>query len=191
MIEVSQLKVQKNGQTICHLEQLSVDEGETIALIGDNGSGKTTLLRVLAGLESRFTGTCRVTTSRRETTYLHQQPLLFRGTVLSNARYAQRSQVNPTDWLERLGVDHLANHDARTLSGGETRRVALARALATDAKLLILDEPLADLDPRAAELVCNLLASLADRTIIVASPTPLPEALEARTISLTEHSEVS
>ena len=184
MIEIAQLKVEKQGQTICHLEQMSVAEGETVAVVGDNGSGKTTLLRVLAGLETQFTGKCKLSASRRQKTYLHQQPFLMRGTALSNVKYAHRSRVTPTEWLERLGVAHLAESNSRTLSGGETRRVALARALATDAKLLLLDEPLADLDPQAAKLVCSLLADYSDRTIVLASPIPLPETLQARTISL-------
>ena len=178
MIELSGLKVEKQGQTICQVEQLQVDPGDRLGVVGANGSGKTTLLRVLAGLEIGFSGKCNVAAGRLQKTYLHQQPLLFRGTALSNVRYAHRSADASTAWLERLGVAHLADRDAQSLSGGEARRVALARTLATGAKLLLLDEPLADLDPEATELVCNLLSQLTDRTMIIASPIPLPDALQ-------------
>lgn len=185
MIEIAQLKVERQDQTICQLDELSVAPGEKLAIVGANGSGKTTLLRVLAGLETDFTGKCQVDALNSERTFLHQQPYLFRGTALSNARYAHRSTAEPQTWLEKLGIAHLAASSAQTLSGGETRRVALARALATGAKLLLLDEPLADLDPQAIELVCDLLNDLTDRTIIIASPTELPEAIVDRCFHLT------
>ena len=184
MIEISQLKVEKQSQTICQIAELQVQPGETLAVIGSNGSGKTTLMRVLAGLEQSYSGQCKVGIHYLERTYLHQQPLLFRGTVLGNVHYAWRSEQEPIDWLRKLGVDHLAQRTTLNLSGGETRRTALARALATGAKLLLLDEPLADLDPQATEKVCQTLAELEDTTIVISSPTPLPEQLSAREVFL-------
>lgn len=184
MIQIAQLTVEKESQTICRIDQFQVEAGETVAVVGANGSGKTTLLRVLAGLENTYTGQSRVDASLPQKTFVHQQPLLFRGTVLSNVTYAQRNGTRPQELLTALGIDHLASRSTLNLSGGEIRRVALARALATGPKLLLLDEPLAELDPTAADKVCQLLSTLTDTTIVIASPTTLPESIRARTYDL-------
>ncbi len=188
MIEVSQLQVVREGKTICAVDHLAIDQGSRSAVIGSNGSGKTTLLRIFAGLEQNYTGTCRVTTDNRERTYLHQSPYLFRGTVLANVRYGQQGRGADSQfarsWLDRLGVGHLAARTTQNLSGGEIRRVALARALACQPRLLLLDEPLAELDPTASETVCQVLSSLPNTTLIIASPTELPAALTATTFHL-------
>ncbi len=185
MIEITNLLVERDGKGICTVEQLSVAAGERIAVLGSNGSGKTTLLRVLAGLTDNFSGTCRVAVNCGQRTYLHQQPFLFRGSVLANVRYGQRNgdkhngagQGGATDWLDRLQVGHLAERTTADLSGGERRRVALARALAMRPQLLLLDEPLADLDDEANAIVCETLTQLTDTTIVIASPIALPEGL--------------
>ncbi len=185
MIEISQLQVVRNERTICAVGKLTLAPGERLAVTGSNGSGKTTLLRVLAGLEKDYQGTCRVEAgphARLSTrTYLHQQPYLFRGTVLANVRYGERSRAGKNSeaitWLKRLGVEQLANRTTQTLSGGEARRVALARALACNPQLLLLDQPLDDLDPSATEIVCRVLSELPETTIVVASPMPLPATL--------------
>lgn len=188
MIEISNLRVEREGKTICAVEQLSIAAGDRIAILGANGSGKTTLLRVLAGLEAEFSGTCRVDVARQRMTYVHQQPFLFRGTVLANARYGQREGVgqeaSALDWLDRMEVGQLADRSTVDLSGGERRRVALARALATNPKLLLLDEPLADLDDEAAVIVCGVLKQLTDTTIVIASPIALPEGLADSSFTL-------
>ena len=185
MIEVSQLRVEREGRTICTVEHLGVTQGSRLTVLGSNGSGKTTLLRVLAGLTGDYTGTCRVVPSRHELTYVHQHPLLFRGSVLNNVRYGQRpGGREAVEWLRLVGMEHLADRSTRNLSGGEVRRIALARALALEPKLLLLDEPLAELDNQACDIVCELLESSSDTTIIIASPTPLPGMLGKTTYTL-------
>ncbi len=180
MIDITNLQVERDGNRICVVEQLSISAGERVAVLGTNGSGKTTLLRILAGLANDFSGTCSVAVDCKQRTYLHQQPFLFRGSVLSNVRYGERrgaGQGGASDWLDRLQVGHLAERSTADLSGGERRRVALARALAMQPKLLLLDEPLADLDDEANAIVCTTLKQLADTTLVIASPVALPEGL--------------
>ena len=178
MIEISKLRVEREGETICTVDQLSVPPGNRLTVLGSNGSGKTTLLRVMAGLTDDYSGTCRVIPGHRELTYVHQHPLLFRGSVLGNVRYGQRTGGRDAlEWLRLVGMEHLAARSTRNLSGGEIRRIALARALAIEPRLLLLDEPLAELDNQAREIVCELLDSLTQTTIVVTSPTPLPGAL--------------
>jgi len=181
MIEISQLQVTRGSQAICAVEKLAVTSGEHFVITGSNGSGKTTLLRIIAGLEKNYRGSCRVNVGHRELTYLHQQPFLFRGTALANVCYGQQGRVGgkieALAWLKRLGIDHLAQRTTQNLSGGEARRVALARALACRPKLLLLDQPLDDLDPHATEAVCRVLGELPETTLMVASPNTLPPTL--------------
>lgn len=188
MIEISNLLVQRDGTTICQVEQLSIKRGDRLAILGANGSGKTTLLRVLAGLTKEFSGECRLEVDHRRCTYLHQQPYLFRGTVLANVRYGERTSVGQGSrgdaWLDRLELGHLSERSTVDLSGGERRRVAIARALATQPELLLLDEPLADLDDDAASTVVTALTQLENVTCVIASPTELPAELMTKKLTL-------
>ncbi len=192
MIDIKNLQIQRDSKCICQVDQLSVAAGERVAVLGSNGSGKTTLLRVLAGLANDYSGTCCVAVGCGQRTYLHQQPFLFRGTVLANVRYGERDggvhsgagQGGAKGWLDRLQVGHLAERTTTDLSGGERRRVALARALAMRPQLLLLDEPLADLDEQAQAIVCKVLSELADTTLIVASPVALPAGLVEKNFTL-------
>ena len=188
MIEIHDLRVECGGKTICSVDQLTVGAGEHLAIVGPNGSGKTTLLRVLAGLTAPSAGQCQIAVDLRRRTYVHQQPYLFRGTALSNVRYGEGRKAtdwpDATRWMERLGVDRVAQQSARDLSGGEARRVALARALACQPTLLLVDEPFADLDDDASLVVCNTLNHLGETTLIVASPTKVPPPLTTRMVRL-------
>lgn len=188
MIDINELRVNKNGRTICAVSQLSIKQGERVAVLGSNGSGKTTLLRVLADLETEYEGRCLVGTSPKDRVYVHQSPYLFRGTVLFNATYGLRqrgmskaeSERLAFGWLERMGVDNLSGNRVAHLSGGERRRVALARAMVLKPRLLLLDEPLADMDAEGATAVGAAFDELPECTIVVASPTPLPDGLAMR-----------
>ena len=93
MIEIKQLQVTRGGKTICAVEHLMAKSGERLVVVGPNGSGKSTLLRVIAGLIVDYSGQCEVSAGSRERTYVHQQPILFRGSVLSNVRYGQQGRA--------------------------------------------------------------------------------------------------
>ena len=183
MIEINQLRVVRNGTMICKVDEFSQEPGQRIAVVGANGSGKTTLLRVVSGLERMYSGNCIVSVTNRQRTFVHQHPLLFRGSVRANVCYGLRRGNSSSDvameWLTRLGLRDFADRSAAQLSGGEIRRVALARALARRPKLLILDEPLAELDPAAVDNVCQTLDQLTDTTIMLASPVELPSELNS------------
>jgi tungstate transport system ATP-binding protein len=158
---------------------LDVRAGETLALIGPNGSGKSTLLRVMSLLQTPAEGTlsfrCRPVTAaaslevRRRMAVVFQQPLLADMSVRDNVELGLRFRsVEPHDrrarvgrWLARLSISRLAGQPARTLSGGEAQRVALARGLVLEPDVLFLDEPFAALDaPTRAALVPDLGAIL-------------------------------
>lgn len=194
LVRASDLTVRKADRIICQASELTVSKGEHIGISGSNGSGKTTLLRVLAGIERDFTGTLDVSVEPFECVFVHQAPFLFRGTVLHNVTYGLASRSVPRsqhrskglEWLSQLGMAGFADRHVSGLSGGERRRVALARAGILQPQLLLLDEPLSDLDQSGIECVQHLLTRLANSTILLASPTPLPEGFVERTIQL-EH----
>ncbi|MFJ5227300.1 ABC transporter permease [Streptomyces sp. NPDC088400] len=142
---------------------LDAGPGTTIAVVGPNGAGKTTLLRALLGLTPRAHAELRLgdldVTSlpphRRGVAWVPQNGALFPHlSALANTAYGLRAhgvrraeaRRSAQEWLDRLGVGHLAHRKPHQVSGGQAQRVALARALAARPRLLLLDEPLAALD---------------------------------------------
>ncbi|MBD15200.1 MAG: hypothetical protein CMJ72_08560 [Planctomycetaceae bacterium] len=188
MIEIADLKLTRNDQHILSVDKLQLAPGERLVVLGPNGCGKSTLLRILAGLITDYSGTCQIDVSHSWRTYVHQQPFLFRGSVLQNVRYGYQTRAgqgaSPMDWLQRMGLGKMAHRSTENLSGGEIRRIALARALATHPKLLILDEPLAELDPTSAQTVCRVLNELSDTTVIIASPVDPPPELKSQQFTI-------
>jgi molybdate transport system ATP-binding protein len=157
---------------------VEVGSGEVLAVLGPNGSGKSTLLAVIAGLLEPDRGTVRwrgreltsgsrsVPPAERRIGLLGQDPLLFPHlSALDNVAFGPRARGVAgadrvaSEWLDRFDVGHLAQRRPRQLSGGEAARVALARTLAAEPELVLLDEPLAALDAAAAPSLRQLIAS--------------------------------
>ena len=155
---------------------ISLYPGKCILLSGNNGSGKTTLLKIIAGLETpsraeiELSGNSHswkntIRSIRREIIYLHQQPYLLSGTVESNVSYGlrfthlNRKQLRESvkEALEWAGLADMAKHQAKTLSGGVQQRVAFTRAWILKPKVLLLDEPMANMDIESREQACDLL----------------------------------
>ena len=188
VIQINHLQVKRNGTTICAVPQLAVDSGDRLGILGENGSGKSTLLRVLDGLETEYAGTCQVASGRRQRVFVDQRVYLFRGTVLSNVTFGprargigrRRASLAAMDLLKKLDIAHLAEANANHLSAGEKRRTALARAIAIQPTLLLLDEPAADLDGQGIQCLRQVLDELTQTTILITSPTSLPEGFVTR-----------
>lgn len=154
--------------------------GELIAVHGANGSGKTTLLRIIAGLVAPTRGRVAWTTTtagtRRRIGLLgHATHLFDELTAIENialaARLAGRDEAVAIDLLGSLAVAHQGGRRAGTLSAGTRRRVGLARVLATDPDVLLVDEPFAGLDQDAGDLVGQVLAGARDagRLVLIAT----------------------
>lgn len=164
---------------------IDITRGEAVGLLGPNGAGKTTCFSIIAGLVSPDKGTIMLDgydlthlpmyrRARLGIGYLPQEASIFRGmTVENNIRavleVSEQDAYKREDMLDALlsefNVTHLRRSLAVTLSGGERRRVEIARALASDPHFIMLDEPLAGIDPIAVIEIRHLISHLKDRGI--------------------------
>jgi heme exporter protein A len=165
---------------------LSLDAGKTLVVFGPNGAGKTTLLRVLATLLRPHTGSVRVLGAalpgeawavRGRIGLLGHEPLLYREltareNLLFHARLHGVGKARVEALLQAVALADRAAEPLRALSRGMVQRVAVARAVLHDPELLLLDEPHANLDPAAVELVRPLIGETSGRTRVICSHDP-------------------
>lgn len=172
---------------------LTLQEGQTLVVFGPNGAGKSTLLRVLATLLRPHAGSVSVLgrrlpqeswAVRGRIGLLGHEPLLYRElTARENLRFHARlhgvALARVEEVLERVRMRERSAEPIRTLSRGMVQRVAIARAVLHDPQLLLLDEPRANLDPAAIELVDPLIGSRSRRTRVICSHDPSGGLAEA------------
>ncbi|HEU4975321.1 MAG TPA: heme ABC exporter ATP-binding protein CcmA [Baekduia sp.] len=166
---------------------LTLEPGRTLVVFGPNGAGKTTLLRVLATLLRPHAGTVRVLgrelpdegwAVRGRIGFLGHASLLYRDlTARENLRFHARlhgvAAARVDVVLEQVGLERRADEPVHTFSRGMVQRAAVARAVLHDPELLLLDEPTANLDPHATELVEPLIGAASGRTRVVTSHDPV------------------
>jgi thiamine transport system ATP-binding protein len=187
MLKINDLTIHYENEVILDGVCLEVATGEVVSLVGPSGEGKTTLLRVIAGIERAESGTVSVDgtdvthlpTHKRGIGLVFQDNQLFPHlSIGENIAYALRGlskheqfqRVN--ELLALVGLDGLADRDVTVISGGEAKRVAVARSLAANPKVLLLDEPLSGLDGELHDrLLRDLSTLLAERNTTVVHVT--------------------
>ena len=164
---------------------LQVEQGEIIGLLGPNGAGKTTSFYMIVGMikpnegeifldDENITHDSMYKRAQKGIGYLAQEASVFRKlsvednimSILEFTNHSKKEQKNKLESLiEEFGLGHVRKNRGDLLSGGERRRTEIARALASDPKFILLDEPFAGVDPIAVEDIQNIVAHLKDRNI--------------------------
>ena len=179
LLAVHGMRKRHGERLLFEIDTLAIEPATAYVLTGVNGAGKSTLLRMLAGLERCEDCTVEFDgrrlplhpypgALRRAIVFVHQHPIMFSTSVFDNIAYGllargdSRRAVAPVveAAMRWAGVEHLRDTDPARLSGGEKQRVALARARVLQPRLLLLDEPTANLDGPAREQVISLIPTL-------------------------------
>jgi lipopolysaccharide export system ATP-binding protein len=184
-LETVALSKAYRGRKVVESVTLGLSQGEVVGLLGPNGAGKTTTFYIIVGLIAPDSGAVRVDSAditrlpmyqraRSGISYLPQEPSVFRKlTVEDNLRTISETLDLPAEeqdarvdaLLEEFGIEHLRRQRAYTLSGGERRRLEIARALVLTPKFILLDEPFAGIDPLAVQEIQRIIVQLRERHI--------------------------
>lgn len=185
VLRVANLKKSYRGRTVVNHVNLEIQTGRVIGLLGPNGAGKTTTFYMVVGLVKPDNGSVFLgdqdlahrpiyERARMGLGYLPQDPSVFRKlsveenlfVVLDNLKISRNEKrARAERALQELGISHLTGNKALTLSGGERRRLEIARALILEPKFLLLDEPYAGIDPLAVQEIQGIIRNLKERGI--------------------------
>ena len=188
--QLNNIKVSFQQTVVLDIPELTIPKGKCVALLGENGAGKSTLLNVLACLSQANTGSITLlnqtvdlplsSSQRQKIGFVQQHPYLLPGSVEENIKLTLKLQGIPATQhsqlikqaLEQTKTTHLALQQTHSLSGGELKRVAIARSIAYQPDILLLDEPFSHLDQRHIQLLEEFIVSFSqqqNKTIIFSS----------------------
>jgi len=189
-LQIKNLQITKKGTTLINNFTLTINSNEVTVILGPNGAGKSLLLRSAHGLETPTKGNLQWNSYSPQPqdswrAYIFQKPVLLRRSVRANLDYVlslhnikkdkHNSLINSA--LEDTGLSQLADRQARVLSGGEQQRLNIARAWVLKPKVILLDEPTAELDPSGTAAIEHLIETIADQgTKIIMSTHDLGQA---------------
>jgi tungstate transport system ATP-binding protein len=172
LLTLDQTKVFADGRSIFSANHIEIPMNGMIALVGHNGAGKTTLLRLIHRLIKPDAGSCVSPFDKHESALvLHYTPML-KASVREHLKLLRDTNIAVSDAdidqaLARVGLSHLANNPAQKLSAGERQKLCFARARLQNPKLVMLDEPTANLDPNASDDVEAMMTQLAQESKVV------------------------
>lgn len=166
LLNLHNVEVIRDGRTILQSDDLHIPLTGITALIGPNGAGKTTLLRLIHGLIEPSIGQCERPFAPNESALVFHYTPMLKATVREHLTLLRDTDRTIRDEaidevLQSVGIAHLANNPAQRLSAGERQKLCFARARLQNPKLVLLDEPTANLDPNASDDVEQMIAQLA------------------------------
>lgn len=183
ILTAKELAVGYERQPVLKNINFQIEEGDYFCIVGENGSGKTTLMKTILGLLPPVEGSIEVGQGlmKNQIGYLPQQsdvqrdfPATVYEIVLSGCQnslkgffYSKTQKKMALENIEKMGISHLKNKCYRQLSGGQQQRVLLARALCATTKVLLLDEPVAGLDPNVTKEMYELIGQLNSQGLTV------------------------
>jgi len=187
LIKIENILLKRGGATVLDIHEFQVPRGRILALIGPNGAGKSTLLLMLAGLLKPQQGKmyfqslpvetrADLAMLRHNAAVVFQEPLLLNNSVFENVALGlkfrrlknEEIRTRVQSALDYFGISQLAKRSAKTLSGGEAKRVSLARAFAIKPQIILLDEAFNSLDPPSRETLIDDLKQILEETKITA-----------------------
>ncbi len=180
LYKLENVKRVHGDRTVLNISELEISPHKIYTLIGPNGAGKTSLLKILSFLDKPSSGKMffadeavnfsekHLYDFRRQVVLLDQNPIMFTGSVRSNIEFGLKVRKMPPaarnerveEMLALVGMEIFADYDAQSLSGGETKRVALARALALQPHVLLCDEPTANVDNENQEIILQIISKI-------------------------------
>lgn len=164
-LRLTDLCFSRDQRVLLNKVNMSVVSSGITCIIGSNGTGKSTLLQLLHGILQPESGSVQWLgyNPQPKIAMVFQKPLMLRRTVLANIQFIlnlQKSLADPMKYLHLLNLAHLAQKPARSLSGGEQQKLEIARVLALQSEVILLDEPTANLDPQNSAHIEQLLMDL-------------------------------
>ncbi len=190
MLKAKQIEYRYESRQVLSVDEFGLEPGTITAVVGANGSGKSTLFRILAFVDRPSSGVLELDgkvissreerrTARRQVTLIEQQPFLFGGTVRANCAYGLAIRGVPkadarrqaAEILGRMGLAELAGRKSADLSDGERQKVAVARALTLQPRVLLLDEPASAADPPSTNHLYRTLTEEREKGLAIGFST--------------------